>query len=331
MCKPYIFTIFFSLLSLHAAQTKAVEYVQKEGCSPFSSYDKFIQFLSDKNTFTPSLFFKWKFPRAQFDSFHQDVACHVIQYKVDGIEVTGYYLTPKERKNKKIPLIVFNRGGNGSFGAITFVTLMEYLKPFVDSGFAVVASQYRGHMRKQPELYGKDEFGGRDVLDVHALIDIAKSKVEIDKHAIFLYGISRGGMMSYLVARERNDIKAMAVHAGVTDLNAELAFRPVMENVYQALIPDYQEKKQAVLNQRSVLYWDDELPPDMSVLLVHGTDDERVSVENSIKLYNQLKSKQRPVHLSLHEGEGHLFSDKEAQIDEVIVWFESIMEAELTP
>ena len=329
MYKAYICIIFVSLISLYAPQAKAVDYHQKEGCSPFSSYDEFIKFLSDKNTFTPSLFFRWKFPRAQFDSFHQDVTCHVIKYKVDGILVTGYYLMPKVKQNEKFPLIVFNRGGNGSFGAINFVTLMEYLKPFVDRGFAVVASQYRGHMRKQPELYGKDEFGGRDVRDVHTLIDIAKSKVEIDKNAIFLYGISRGGMMSYLVGRERNDIKAMAVHAGVTDLNTELAFRPVMENVYQALIPHYQEKKQEVLKQRSVLFWDDELPPDMPILLIHGTNDERVSVENSIKLYKKLKSKQRPVLLSLHEGEGHIFSDKTEQIEEVVVWFESIMNAEM--
>lgn len=324
MYKPYVCIIFLSLISLYSVSAKAIDYHQKEGCSPYSNYDEFITFLSDKNKFTPSLLFRWKFPRAQFDSFQKDVACHVIRYKVDGIRVTGYYLTPKVTTDEKLPLLVFNRGGNGSFGAINFVTLMEYLKPFVDRGYAVVASQYRGHTRKQPELYGKDEFGGRDVQDVHALIDIAKSKAEIDTSTIFLYGISRGGMMSYLVAKERDDIKAMAVHAGVTDLNTELTFRPEMENVYKALIPHYQDKKQEVLNERSVFFWDDQLPSDLPILLVHGTNDERVSVENSIKFYKKLKSKQRPVSLSLHEGEGHLFSDKIEQIEEVVAWFKAL-------
>ncbi len=62
----------------------------------------------------------------------------------------------------------------------------------------------------------------------------AVSKAEIDANNIFVYCVNRGGMMSYLFSKERNDTKAMAVHADVTDLKAELTFRPEMENVYKA-------------------------------------------------------------------------------------------------
>ncbi|WP_338519665.1 alpha/beta hydrolase family protein [Alteromonas gracilis] len=324
MYKTFIRLTILILIAFYVAPISALEFNEKEGCSPFKNYDAFISFLSDKNTFTPSFVFKWKFPRDQFESFHRDVTCNVIKYKVNDIQVTGYYLTPKTTQQEKRPLIVFNRGGNGSFGALNFVTLMEYLKPFVDKGFAVVASQYRGHMRKQPELYGKDEFGGSDVLDVHTLIDIAKSKNEVDDKRIFLYGVSRGGMMSFLVGKTRSDIKAIAVHAGVSDLEAELEFRPEMENVYQALIPNYQENKEEALKQRSVLHWIDDLPSEVPIFLVHGTEDERVSADNSIKLFKALRSKKRPVCLSLHDGEGHLFSNKNKQINEVIDWFNAV-------
>lgn len=300
-----------------------IEYSEREGCSPFQNYDEFIEFLSSKNFFTPSLFFKWKFPRENFNAFQQETTCSIINYQMESALVTGYFLKPNNWQAERLPLIVFNRGGNGSFGALNFVTLMEYLKPLVDQGFAVIASQYRGHRRKQPELYGKDEFGGQDVSDVHALIEIAKTKKEVDTNNIFMYGVSRGGMMSYMVSRARSDIKAMVIHAGVTDLQQELEFRPEMENVYRALIPNYTENAAQQLMQRSVMHWVEELPDNLPILLVHGAEDERVSVQNSIQLHATLTALNRPVELSIYPHEGHMFTDKARQLEEVTQWFKS--------
>jgi len=233
---------------------------------------------------------------------------------------------PKGSRDRKLPVLIYNRGGNGSFGAVYFPTLLRNVFPYANRGFLVLVSQYRGVQETNPERFGTDQFGGDDVRDVTRLIALAKQIPHADPDNIFMLGVSRGAMMSFMAARRTDDIKAMAVIAGVSDLKNELKYRLEMEQVYQSRIPNYRTNKDQALAERSVLAWAHELPSDMPLLILHGDEDERVHVSNATRLHQRLEQLKRPNKLIIYPGDDHFLSGhrKEA-VDEVVGWFRAAM------
>ncbi len=248
------------------------------------------------------------FARTAFD-------CRIVSYASGGHTVSGYWVQPKAQLAAgKLPLLVYNRGGNGDFGRLDSLQLFLKLLPLARAGYVVVASQYRD----------ADEFGGEDVDDVMRLIDLSLTQARVDAGRIFLIGQSRGAMMSYLVARRRGDITAMATIAGVSDLLAELSRRPEMETVYRARIPGYPDPQQATLVARSALRWAEQLPAGMPVLLLHGDADDRVHVENSRAMAARLQQLERPHKLIVYPGDNHgLQQNWRAARTEILNWFKS--------
>ncbi len=239
--------------------------------------------------------------------------CRIVSYSSDGHAVLAYVIRPRMiGTSGKLPLLVYNRGGNGGYGKLDPLQVFMKLLPLAKSGFMVVASQYRD----------ADEFGGSDVGDVMRLIDLSLEMPEVDAQRIFLLGQSRGAMMSYLVARQRDDITAMATIGGVSDLVAGLAWRPEMERVYRARIPGYGEDQQAALVARSAFHWVEQLPADMPVLLLHGEADDRVSVNDPIAMAARLQQLQRPHKLVVYPGDDHgLQGNWRSARDEILEWF----------
>jgi dipeptidyl aminopeptidase/acylaminoacyl peptidase len=261
-----------------------------------------------------------KFPRNQFEGAQQRLDCHAIRYQSDGLTILGWMVAPKHADGAKLPVVIFNRGGNGSFGALKFADLFTHVFPLADQGFLVLASQYRGVSDAEPEKFGVDEFGGADVDDVRRLIALAKQVPGADPGNIFLLGFSRGVMEGYEAARNRDDIRAMAMVNGVVDLQADLEFRPEMEQVYRERMPGYAEHKAQLLRERSALAWAEDLPKAAPILLMHGSEDERVAPGNGAKMKQRLDALQHPNRLLVFEGADH-FLDPAKVIAEAVAWF----------
>jgi hypothetical protein len=88
-----------------------------------------------------------------------------ITYLSDGLQVKGYLAAPK--CGDRLPCLIFNRGVNRAFGALTDGYAARVLGKLAMWGYVVVASQYRGNSGGE----GRDEFGGADLQDVLHLID----------------------------------------------------------------------------------------------------------------------------------------------------------------
>lgn len=128
--------------------------------------------------------------------------------------------------------------------------------------------------------------------------------------------------MSYLTAKTRHDIRAMAITGAPTDLIAELPRKPEMELIFRSLIPDYDQNKQQQLQQRSVLYWAEQLPADLPVLLMYGDQDQRVHPDNSKRLAAKLTALQRQVKLIEFKEADHLLTHyKEQERQAILGWF----------
>lgn len=265
-------------------------------------------------------------PGESFDYKGKSYVCYRFIYEVDGTLVEGHVVKPADSAGKKLPAIIYNRGGNDEMGMSTNRTLYDIHIEFARKGFVVISSQYRGALiwPKETTLnIGKDEFGGRDVDDVKALIPILDGMAEVDGNRIGMFGISRGGMMTYMAAKNNPRIKTIVVWAGVSDHWGWAIHRTEMEQfVFARLIPDYASNKEQVLRDRSVIYWLDQLDKNLPVLLLHGDADDRVLVDNSIKLAAKLKARGQVHKLIVYPKADHgLNPFREQANEEIAQWF----------
>src|SRR5262249_42449819 len=164
------------------------------------------------------------FPRAVYDDARERRELEVldIRYSSSGdVAVPGVLIRPKAAGSRRLPAIIFNRGGTGDYGRIDDLTIVDLYR-LAKAGFVVVASDYRFH----GETGKRDEWGGADLDDVLALVPLLQSMDIVDRDRLFMLGVSRGGTMTYLALKRGAAVRAAAVIAGPSDLEALGAHRP---------------------------------------------------------------------------------------------------------
>lgn len=248
-----------------------------------------------------------------------DIDMNWITYKSDGLKVSGLLVQPK--KLGDYPCIIYNRGGNRDFGSLTVATAAIRMGVLAKEGYIVIASNYRGSGRSE----GQEEFGGADVNDVLNLIEVLKEIEGANTEKIGMYGWSRGGMMTYLALTKTNHIKAAVVGGASADLT--VIDRPNMEtNVYAELIPNYEDNKDEELRKRSAVFWADQFPKDVPILMLHGNADWRVKAEDSLKLAMEFEKYRVPYRLKIFEGGDHGISEHRSEVDaDVLNWFDRFL------
>lgn len=211
----------------------------------------------------------------------QDDAEHTLSYKIryksDDCEVNSFLSIPEDCLDEKVPqpCIIFNRGGNRSYGAMNPQQVARMSQNF---NRIVFASNYRGVNGGT----GRDEFGGADVNDVIKLIDLCEEFAFIDSEQIYMIGSSRGGMMTYRAIRQDNRIRKAVVISGLADAFMSYEEREDMRAIYKALVGDTPDNIPKEYEKRSATYWADELK--CPVLIFHSKLDPKVSYAQAEKM-----------------------------------------------
>ena len=242
-----------------------------------------------------------------------------ISYESDGLTVHAYLYAPAVTPATPQPVIIFNRG---SWTWPAFAG--EYLPTFHrlgSAGFVVLAPMLRGSGGAE----GRDELGGADLDDIMNTAAILALLPGVDRTRAFMYGESRGAMMTYQAVREDYPIRAAAVYGGFTDI-AQLT-RPGarFEKAAGAIWPDYQEKKNEIDLRRSALQWADKL--DVPLLIMHGGADDEVSPSHAIALAARLQELGSPYELVIRAGANHVLTQWRKERDaHAVEWFRRHME-----
>lgn len=240
-----------------------------------------------------------------------------LSYWSDGLRIQALYAEPKD-KTRTFPAVIYNRGGNAQAGLIGGVELA----PFAESGYVVVASQYRGAGGNE----GSDQFGGDDVHDVLNLIPFLKSRALVDPNRIAMFGASRGAMMTYLALkaqteRRGSDIKVAATVSGVADLIMWGQQRPDLNNgFFQLYIGASTVEDPARFKARSATYWAGSIR--VPLLIQHGDADTDVDIAQSRALYRKMRAAGRVVKLIVFPGDIHGLPGHEAGYLEAMRWFQ---------
>ena len=206
-------------------------------------------------------------------------------YQSDDLKIEAFISAPIDLLGKKkSPCLIYNHGGNREYGALENVETTFYAYQFHT---ICVATNYRGCGSSQ----GTDAFGGDDVRDVLHLIDLCQKLDYVDKDQINMFGVSRGGMMTYEALREDQRIHKAVVVAGVADCSMSYEERSDMQPLLQELIGGTPKHLPEEYEKRSAIAWADQI--NTPLLIFHTTGDDKVSIKQVDKLVEQLKKYQK--------------------------------------
>ena len=238
-----------------------------------------------------------------------------ITYLSDGLKINGYLDIPKKPGN--YPCIIYNHGGGFEWGNLSFWDYLFSMANTSKSGYVVIASEYRGIGGSE----GLEEFGGNDIHDVLNLIPVLSQLTMADTSRIGMYGISRGGMMTYRCLTKTNAIKAAIVVSGWDGGSDVTADRPDMDSIFSARLPEYKADKNTFYQKRSAIEHAADLCKTTPIFIIQGTADWRVKTPSILKLVNKLYEVKQPFRFSLFEGGTHGVLEFDEEVERQIKLF----------
>jgi dipeptidyl aminopeptidase/acylaminoacyl peptidase len=254
--------------------------------------------------------------RAAYDSVRVDrnFVLERVKYRSDGLSVIAYVYRPAGNNLLRRPAIVYSRG---SFIAGDLApVLAPMFHRLALQGFTIVAPQYRGSDGGE----GRDEMGGADVNDVLNAVRLAAQIPGVDSSQIFLYGESRGGMMTYQAIRARAPVKAAAVVGAFTDLDSLLASDPRSREAAAQIWSDYASHSSEIATKRSADRWASELT--VPLLILHGGSDPQVSPRQALRLALKLEELGQTYEIHVIAGGSHTLFARAAERDAAVTaWF----------
>jgi dipeptidyl aminopeptidase/acylaminoacyl peptidase len=238
-----------------------------------------------------------------------------VSYESDGLTVFAYVYGPAATPAAPLPVVIFNRG---SYTWKEFAG--EYLTTFhrlASAGFVVVAPMLRGSGGAD----GRDELGGADLADLFNTTALLRQLPYVNADQVFMYGESRGAMMTYQAIRDRYPMRAAAVYGGFTDLGELVASAGKFADAAAMIWPDYAERKAEIIQRRSAVQWADRFATP--VLIMHGGADNELPPSHSLALAAKLQQLGKPYELVIRSGANHVMTQWRAQRDaHAIEWFE---------
>jgi dipeptidyl aminopeptidase/acylaminoacyl peptidase len=237
------------------------------------------------------------------------ISTYTFLYNSEGNIIKGYLAYQKDI-DEKLPIVIWNRGGNDKFGLLDDFLASGILGEIASWGYIVFASQYRK----------KDCFGGDDVEDVLNLIKEAKEFELSDSNIIGMEGWSRGGMMTYLALKRTEEIKSCIIVAGLSDLNRNEKYNNKLGTVFKENFgTENEEEFEKRKIDRSAICWADKISKETSILFIHGTDDEKILADDSKDMYKKLSmiNKGAKYELRLIKGGNHYLKKERKEVSKI--------------
>lgn len=210
---------------------------------------------------------------------------------------------PSAPPSDKVPLIVYIYGGPA--GQTVRNTWADGVTdPFnqmmAEHGYAVFSVDNRGTPNRGRDFMAsaiRHQFGSVELKDqLTALDQLFALNPSLDKTRVCIWGWSNGGSMTMYSLLHSRAYKCGISGAPVTDWH-----------LYDSI---YTERYLGLPKDNPKVYDESAMPPragdlNDSLLLIHGTSDDNVHIQNSIQMINGLINAKRQFRLMLYPGKTH--------------------------
>jgi dipeptidyl aminopeptidase/acylaminoacyl peptidase len=231
----------------------------------------------------------------------------------------------------RVSALLFRPPGDGPFPVVLDihggpeVQTIPGTDPIIDGllarGIAVLATNIRGSsgygLRYQRLIYR--DWGGGDVEDLRAAAEFIRTQPWADPSRIGVFGCSYGGFAALsCLTRLPEYWRAGVAGCAVSDLVANVrGFPPTWRRRSKDWVGDVDDPAdlQRLTQASPITHADGVRAP---ILLVHGTNDARVTIESGDALYARLTELGKDVTYERLDGAGHDFSQQYPELDAVM-------------
>lgn len=260
---------------------------------------------------------------------------YYVYYLSEGLKIYALLTIPNgEKPEGGFPAIVFNHGYIPPDVYKTTERYIAYVDQLARAGYVVFRIDYRGHDQSEGEATGAYGNPGYQI-DVMNALESLKQHPDVNPEKIGMWGHSMGGYLTLRAMVISSDIKAGVIWAGVVASYPDLlynwrrtgAFTPSPSSTGRGWRGSWIE--QYGTPEENPAFWDSvsatSYLTDLSgpVELHHGTADEDVPVEFSIRLAELGRHNGQIVNLYTYEGDNHNISKYFTQaMNQTIAFFD---------
>ncbi|SHE92947.1 alpha/beta hydrolase [Clostridium fallax] len=238
----------------------------------------------------------------------------VVYKESNGSKQTLDIYSAKKQLPNGSPVILYVHGGSWMYGDKSIPSVLSpLLDTFREQGFTVISTSYelmRNNVNFEKQV--------SDVKDTIRWIHENANKYNLNADEIGVIGTSAGAHLSLLAAysddsnfqgdltlsKNSSKVKYIVDFFGPTNLNT-LDYSKGSKEMLNVL--NHIKDKDSLINKYSPInYVKEDLP---KTLIIHSKKDTIVPYENSIELYNKLKSTNNKVELLSLENSGHDLSN----------------------
>ena len=255
-----------------------------------------------------------------------------VEWTNEGFNIQGWLIPPgKVEPGKKYPMVVLIHGGPSG------VTTSEWPASAGMARAIIAALPVRGYYIFLPNprgSYGAGEdftranvkdFGGGDLRDTMAGIDVATKKYPIDPARLGVTGWSYGGFMTMWTVTQTNRFRAAVAGAGIANWQSYYG----QNLIDQWMIPFFGASvydDPAVYEKSSPIRFIKNVKTP--TLVIVGERDAECPASQSYEFWHALKTLGVPTQLVIYPGEGHLFIQPKNQadrMDQTVGWFDKYL------
>lgn len=237
----------------------------------------------------------------------------------DGQAIPAYLSLPHNQLEARgLPLVVVVHGGPAARDTLDF----DYIAAFLASrGYAVLQPNFRGSSGYgwSWERAGHGQWGGLMQTDVEDGVAALGRSGRIDPARVCIVGASYGGYAALAGATLTPERYACAASiAGISDLEemlrverAESGRQSIAADYWASSIGHLRNDRDAIRAMSPINLIDRVRAP---ILLMHGTDDTVVRIDQSRRMQRALNAAGKPVRFVELRGDDHYLSDAETRI-----------------
>lgn len=236
--------------------------------------------------------------KRRYPSPHPGISLYMVSYLSNGLVVKGLLAEPKE--SGVYDGFLYLRGGIKNVGTVRPSRIIQ----FASQGFVVFAPFYRGNQGGE----GDEDFAFEDRWDAIAGFELLKRHPMVNPGRVHLFGFSRGGIMALWTAISCPDAASLVTWGGVSDMVLTYEERIDLRRMLKRVIGGSPMKYPDAYKARTPLYHTERISCD--VLIIHGEDDENVSIQHAVMLEERLTDAQKQVETWYFSGFTHYFPPK---------------------
>ena len=222
----------------------------------------------------------------------KNVKEEIFMLQSEGLRLRVYMAIPQVG-SKPFPSVQIHHAGGG------YEAIYEHMaRLLAERGIVGVAMIHRGYSGSDGEM----EYGKGEIIDIGNLTEAMRARPFVDPDRMGIMGYSRGGHNAILAIERFDYFKAGALWSTPVDMLELVRVVPWIAEIIGGF-PDQIPEEYHI---RSSINFVDQV--SCPLLLIHGENDEIVSVSHARRLAEALEAHAKPFEIKIFPGEWHTWS-----------------------